>query len=91
MVHNGRQSKQREEPVAPTPPYHGNGCGRTGKQKEQASTSPARTWAIMQANAHGYRQRAGTEGLAGSGVDREKEPALAEMIATYKPTFVCIT
>ena len=49
------------------------------------------TWTVMQANAHGYIQRQGAEGLAGSGVDRAKAMTLEQMLIKHTPAFVCIT
>ena len=49
------------------------------------------TWTIMQANAHGYIQRQGAEGLAGSGVDRAKAMTLEQLLIKHTPAFVCIT
>ena len=49
------------------------------------------TWKIMLANAHGYMQRQGAEGLAGSGVDRAKAVTLETLLAKHQPAFVCVT
>jgi hypothetical protein len=45
----------------------------------------------MQANAHGYIQRQGAEGLAGSGIDRAKAMTLEQLLINHTPAFVCIT
>jgi len=45
----------------------------------------------MQANAHGYIQRQGADGLAGSGIDREKATTLEQLLIKHTPAFVCIT